>query len=571
MYPFIVFAIFAFAIAAAWHELAFQAATEARSNAEQAEAQNFARFAVALHESIASPFFDHDGNPATAPVRAFAFSRDFIAHNQGGKMIYDESRSANTPLAASLVASIITELGYTGNFANLTADQQRTVTTAVRYESLVQTLYGCSEENANMEVFEYTTITPNIQTLGANQFCGFSSSEAKSDPLKAKYGYAAAQNILPWVAGANAYGFTAHIQDQGTPTDADDFIQLRRADGTGIIGTTTDINKAYSDKIVEIYESGDPDIDDRRDVINTALKEQYDIYTNAKARLTEFRQTRRQALATARARLALPDDVHVRAWLGCALEGGITDAQAITTIPEDRFNIGGAGGFNEANRDDFRTKTQRLCGATKTTNPLALIVWLESNGDGDISGLEEGAIHAELQKLLPTTTRIRFGIGKLTSTDVVRTILSTSPVNRGQDHDATNQPATGLGTVILPGFPTPVDTPRGTLPRQEVSGRSDTLTASLPYIFTPRTTTTTPAVNVLDAEASAQLAFYSVFPLAEGYDASDVAFVPKSPPPVLSALRGCPAGNTNGSAFDVDGTENTNLCYNQAGLETLND
>ena len=563
MYPFIVFAIFAFAIAAAWHELAFQAATEARSNAEQAEAQNFARFAVALHESIASPFFDHDGNPATAPVRAFAFSRDFIAHNQGGKIIYDEARGANTPLAASLVASTITALGYTGAFGALTAEEQRAVLTRVRYEELVQTLYGCNQEEAFMQVY---AVSPSFGAFGPTvKFCGFSSSDAAANPARAKYGYAAAQNVLPWVANSSPYGIT--VTTVGTSPNQE--LQLATA-STGSIGAL--INKAYSDKILRVYPASDSDINARRDTTINTLREQYNAYLAAKSRLENFRNTRREALARARERLFLPEGVHVRAWLGCAIQGGVDAAQTLATTypnpPEDQFT---SGAFNEANRDDFRTKTQRLCSATKTTNPLALIVWLESNGDGDISGLEEGAIHAELQKLLPTTTRVRFGIGKLTSTDVVRTILSTSPVNRGQDHDATNQPATGLGTVQLPGYPTPVDTPRGTLPRQEVSGRSDTLTASLPYIFTPRTTTTTPAVNVLDAEASAQLAFYSVFPLAEGYDASDVAFVPRPPPPVLSALRNCPSGNTDGQAFDVDGTENTNLCYNQAGLRTLND
>ena len=600
MYPFIVFAIFAFAIAAAWHDMAFDAASEARLNKQQSQAQNFANFAVALHEAVATPFFDHDEDVATAPVRAFAFSRDFIAHSQGGKIIYDERKHAITN--KNIADNPTTTTAYT-EYANLFQDFLRdlrkssataaqaplTNTASPAYlaetdefarkapiEGLIQTLFGCSS---------YATpglsVSAGDPAQSSSQLCGFNTKAAAADtntggPAAGRYGYAIATHILPWADGLTiraVAGDPPTLSYTPTPTLSD----------------PTQLTE-YSAKIISRYDPKSGTNAERATAINDKLLELYQEYETANAQLRKFRAVRRDTLFNARQKLRLPEGVYVRAWLGCTLEGGINAANALatdpnfSTIPDDVYS---ASSYDEGESANYRRRVQRLCGATKTTNPLALIVWLETEDGsggptGQIIGLDEGAVHAELQKLLPATTRLRFGIGRMTSvvdpniptsTTYLRTVADLTPAsptgaNRRGIHQTVDQPAAGLGRAQLLGFPTPDGTPRGILPRQDFAAIVETgLTANLPLRFTSRVSGSN---TFYDGRPEAPLAFYSVFPIAEGFDATDTAFRPSPDPQVVSNESAC-SGGASGWMFQENSVPNTLLCMSLTGLTDLQD
>ena len=554
MYPFIVFAVFAFAIAAAWHELAFDAASESRRNNEQFQAQAFANFAVAFHEAIATPFFDHDDDTDTAPRRAFGFSRDFIAHTAGGQVIFDERdfiTRTDADYSSATLRALTREGDFSANtFAALTTEEQNQVLNIAAYDGVMQMLFGCNEAGGLIlqNPTSATTIS-NTSDLITPDLCGFSSREAKTNTARARYGYAAINHVIPWRSGGtNRVYFKWGSGGDPVPT----------FDG----GAAARFPAEYQARIVDIYDPGGDRAAVRGRAATEALRKEYADYDAALDNLAEFRRLRRNALLTARAKLNLPEGVYVRAWLGCAFQGGMDAAMAFAaanpTPPPDNVFAGSYGVAQETARLAYRRGVQGLCSATKTGNPLALIVWLEndelvtSNANQNlVHGLNEGAVHAALQKLLPSTTRKRFGIGKITSTDVVRVVgRSGRDPERDGDHRGANPTS---GRTVIAGYPHPDPALIGTLPRQEIAGRSDTLTASLPLVYTRRG-------SRFEGRAESQIAFYSVFPLSDGFDASEVVFKPGTEPQTVSNIRDCPGASTEGVQFALNAANTRDYC-----------
>ena len=519
MYPFIVFAIFAFAIAGVWHGIAFDSAADTRRNIELAEARNMASFAIALHEAVGPAFFDHDADPDTAPVRAFAFSRDFIADTQGGRVIYDEREAAGNTQAEKIDNAI---------------------------DDLIDTIYGCGTsttpnpyviDGANFQIADAISSMQPPQAIG--NFCGF-------DNQSTRYGYALSQRNLPWKANSG-------VELKGDP------LTLR----AGKINAASPFtSSAYMADILALHNP------DSRNALQLAsrLSRRYQEQVSAYTELQKFAKIRKESFKRLREKLSLPDSVYIRAWLGCALQEGIDDARPIDPNPlltgilptepgvkSDPYNPAYTNAIHNDQRA-YDDAVKNLCSATKTTNPLALVIWLEVDDDiGDGIGspvpyLSAGAINATLQKLIPSTVRARFGVGALTSDGIVRVVgEDTATPGRNPLRTDDNQDPNLADRPMIAGFPNPTQV--GLLPRQEVSGRQDTLGAALPYIYKRNG-------SQYDGTAAAQIAFYSVFPLSDGFDISDLFFpAPDAELPIISNVAQCSnQGAVNGATFDLDGT-----------------